>query len=172
MPFKNMNELMDSINKQIIKSIHSYGRRVYDTSQNTEACYVPVDKGKLKMSGSISRKEDSVEISYGSESVDYASKVELGALPEPIIGDFEEYVPSYIRKDGTKVEGYFRTYHNSKPICFRPKIDKFTREERICRVMKMIPGQKGQFYLTRGVQDTISEFPAILENNLKELEKM
>lgn len=44
-------QLIDGIRASIIQGIQRNGDRIYDTSQSTDKCFVPVDKGFLKHSG-------------------------------------------------------------------------------------------------------------------------
>ena len=169
MPFQNQQELEIFINDYIIEGIQEWGDDVYLRSQDTMACYVPVDSGNLRDSGYIQELPNGVEIGY---TADYASRVEFGGPSIPLKGTFEVDIQEHKRKDGTVIRAHKKTYKDSKLICFRPKIDKFTREPQICRVIKEVPEQKGQFFLTRAVQDSLPEFPIVLEKNLKKLENI
>ena len=51
--------------------------RIFNLSQNTAACYVPVDTGNLKQNNKYVVYEDSV---YYVNEVDYAKYVELGTM--------------------------------------------------------------------------------------------
>lgn len=152
-----------SIRDLIIKGVQRNADRIFDISQSTQACYVPVDTGMLKKSGTIEHTDKGAIIAYRT---DYASDVELGIEADiPIEGEQKIYVKKHKRRayttssgkrvPATIVQGHTTIYKNKRLIRMRPKHSKFEYGDPIFRVIDKIKKREGQFYLTRALQEGI-----------------
>jgi hypothetical protein len=136
--------------------------------------YVPVQTGKLKESGSIIYKRESINIEY---SAPYAAVVEAGissATPLDSVNTQRVYVPTHRRKNGVVIQGHYKHYDkgknpNAKVITFRPKHSKFEYGPEITRVITENAPREGQWFLKRAVLKEIMRLPGALS---KELEKL
>lgn len=174
-----MADLNDLIMDAIVKGIKRNAERIFDISQNTEGCYVPVNTGFLKQSGGVEALPDGASIRYRA---DYAADVEFGTQGTPWSGTQEVRTRShkrkgYTRKDGTYVnshivQGHTKRYENQRLIGFRPKAGKFRSNQKIYRVMSANNATEGQFFLTRAVQEGIGYLPTDMELYLKRLEQL
>ena len=175
-----MTDLNDLLRSAIIKGIQKNASRIFDTAQDTEACFVPVDTGTLKQSGRVIDLVDGASIQYRA---DYAADVEYGTPGEPWSGTQTVYTKAhkrkgYMRKDGTyvnahNVAGHNKRYENSRLIGFRPKTGPKQRSHRkIYRVMSAKNATEGQFFLTRALQQELPYLAQDMEQFLKELERL
>ena len=167
MPFNDIQEVQDAIMEAVKLAIQDTCQDIYDISQNTEGCYVPVKTGYLKSTGYISETSDGCEVGY---LADYAHAVEYGFPFIPFERPHDMQIPSYRRKDGTIVRSHIKRVYNMKPVTFKPKIDKFTYGPEITRMMPGIPKQDGQFFLSRAVDASLVNFGDNLELHLHPLE--
>lgn len=156
-----------AIKKAIILGIQRNGNRIFLRSLDTAGCFVPVDTGFLKSTGSVDHLSNGVEIKFAAP---YSSDVEFGHEDRPINTTQRVYVRTYRRKDGSVVNGHWVEYKSKKVISWRPKISKFERGERIWRVLDKEPAQKGQLFLTRATIEKIQDLPTDIEFCLKQLE--
>ena len=102
----NTNDINRLITDAIVKGIKSNAERIFDISQNTDGCFVPVDTGFLKQSGGVEALNDGATIRYRA---DYASEIEFGTPAQPWSGPQEVRTrthkrSAYTRKDGTYVK--------------------------------------------------------------------
>ena len=174
-----MADINTLIMDAIVKGIKRNAERIFDISQNTEGCFVPVNTGFLKQSGGVEPLPDGATIRYRA---DYAADVEFGTQGEPWSGTQEVRTRShkrkgYTRKDGTYVNphtvaGHTMRYENQRLIGFRPKAGKFRSANKIYRVMSAKGATEGQFFLTRAVQEGIQYLPTDMELYLKRLEQL
>jgi len=163
----------------IVKGIQRNAERIFDISQNTEGCFVPVNTGFLKQSGGIESLPDGASIRYRA---DYAADVEFGTQGEPWSGTQDVRIRShkrkgYTRQDGTyvnshNVQAHTKHYENSRLIGFRPKAGKFRSSKKIYRVMSAKNATEGQFFLSRAVKEGIMFLPTDMEFHLKKLEQL
>ena len=152
------------LEKSIIRGIQDNTKKIYNRSQDTTGCYVPVDTGNLKSSGSVDNTTTGAKIAY---TADYAAQVEKGNPATPITEITRVYVPTYRRKNGTVVKGHYKEVQG-KIIIFRPKISKFERGEQITRILKEEPAREGQRFVTRAIK---RELPSILDDIANRLQK-
>jgi hypothetical protein len=174
-----MENLSNLIMDAITKGIKRNAERIFDISQNTEGCYVPVDTGFLKQSGGVEPLSNGASIRYRA---DYAAEVEFGTKGEPWSGSQDVRVRThkrnaYTRKDGTyvsshNVKGHNKHYENQRLIAFRPKNGKGRSSENIYRVVSGNGATEGQFFLTRAVQEGIGFLATDMELYLKRLEQL
>jgi hypothetical protein len=167
------------INDAIVKGIRANADRIFDISQNTEGCFVPVKNGILKMSGNMVPLDDGASIVYRA---DYAAAIEFGTPGEPWSGSQDVRIRShkrkaYVRKDGTyvnahNVQAHSKHYENSRLIGFRPKAGKGRSQKKIYRVMSSKGSTEGQFFLSRAVLEGIMFLPTDIEVYLKRLEQL
>lgn len=164
------NDLHALIEQAIVDGIRRNGDRIFNTSQATELCYVPVDTGFLKMSGRVENEENGVIIRYRA---DYSATIEFGQETAlPITGTQRVYIRTHRRKNGTVVQGHWNEYTNKKLIGFRPKIvgSKFERGEKIWRVISEEKPRAGQYFLTRAINEELPKISGDIEFYLKRLE--
>lgn len=169
-------KLLAKIRLAIVKGIQATGDDIFDLSQSTEKCYVPVDTGTLKKSGDNLYQPDGTKIVYIAP---YAAVVEVGTEGTPIKGNQTLKVGKHTRKpylnkngvrvSGTEVSGYSRTYKNSRLVAFEPKLNKFERSPMIYRVVSEEGGRKGQFFLTRAVIKRIGNLVPNIETFLRRI---
>ena len=175
-----MADLNTLIMDAIVKGIKRNAERIFDISQNTEGCFVPVNTGFLKQSGGVEPLSDGASIRYRA---DYAADVEFGTQGEPWSGSQDVRTRShkrkgYTRKDGTyvsshNVQGHNKHYENARLIGFRPKAgQKFRSQKKIYRVLSAQNATKGQFFLSRAVMQGIMSLPTDMEYHLKKLEQL
>lgn len=160
----------------IIKGIRRTGEAIFDLSQRTESCFVPVDTGFLKNSGYVKDIPDGVEIGY---TAPYASKVEFGNPYTPYSGVQTVRVKAhtrrpFLRADGTWVEAseigeHERRYEDRRLVGFRPKLSKFERGPLIFRILKGEPERKGQLFLSRALHEKIADLPNNIEFYLRRI---
>lgn len=147
------------ITQMIIKGIQRNGERIFNISQDTATCFVPVDTGNLKRSGSVEPLSNGVRIIYRAP---YASEVEVGIPNDiPITGKQIVTIRTYTRKGYTRKDGVYVpatvisehkvVYENKRLIRIRPKMSKFQYGKPEFRVISKIRAREGQFYLTRAV---------------------
>jgi hypothetical protein len=152
---KQKKEIIDAV----VKGVQRNGERILNISQDTAGCFVSVNTGNLKRSGSVVPLDNGVRIQYLSP---YASEVENGIESDiPIQGDQVVTIKTHTRKGYTNKNGVYVqptvvpehkvTYHNARLIGFRPKLSKFEYSLKIFRVIKKIKARPGQFYLGRAV---------------------
>jgi len=163
----------------IVQGIKRNAERIFDISQNTEGCFVPVNTGFLKQSGGVEPLSNGATIRYRA---DYAADVEFGTKGEPWSGSQDVRTRShkrkgYIRKDGTyvnshTVQSHTKHFENSRLIGFRPKAGKFRSSKKIYRVMSAKNATEGQFFLSRAVLEGIMYLPTDMELYLKRLEQL
>ena len=164
----------------IVKGIKRNADRIFDISQNTEGCFVPVNTGTLKQSGGVEALHNGASIRYRA---DYAAAVEFGTPGEPWSGSQDVRIRShkrkgYTRKDGTyvsshNVQAHSKHYENARLIGFRPKAgQKFQSAKKIYRVMSAKNATEGQFFLSRAVKQGIMFLPTDMEIYLKRLEQL
>jgi len=163
----------------IVKGIQANADRIFQISQNTEGCFVPVNTGFLKQSGGVESLPDGASIRYRA---DYAADIEFGTQGESWSGSQDVRVRShkrtgYTRKDGTyvsshNVSGHTKHYETSRLIGFRPKDGKGRSQNKIYRVMSAKNATEGQFFLTRAIQEGIHFLPTDMEVYLKRLEQL
>jgi len=174
-----MPNLHDLIKKAIVLGVQSNADRIFQISQDTEGCFVPVNTGFLKQSGRVVNLNDGASIQY---KADYASEIEYGTPGESWSGTQEVRTRShkrkgYLRKDGTyvnphTVQAHTKRYENQRLIGFRPKAgEKFKSNQKIYRVMGAKNATEGQFFLTRAVKEGLTFLSADLEIELKRLEQ-
>lgn len=154
-----LSEHIEELKDRLIEVVQKTAEASFVRSQNTQACYVPFQTGKLKNSGSFIKEEKGGTITYEAP---YASIQEVGQEGgDPIVGVQEVRVSAHVRKNkrgGMEiVPAHTKKYVNKRLICFRPKVSKFQYEEPICRVIKEEPHIDGQFYVSRAVYDTFNE---------------
>ena len=174
-----MADLNALIMDAIVKGIRANADRIFNISQNTEGCFVPVNTGTLKQSGSVEPLSDGASIRYRA---DYAAAVEFGTPGEPWSGSQDVRVRShkrkaYIRKDGTyvnahNVQGHKKHYENARLVGFRPKVGKGRSQEKLYRVMSAKGATEGQYFLSRAVLQGIMFLPTDIEEYLKRLEQL
>lgn len=170
--------LHELVLKAIILGIQRNGDRVFSTSQNTDACFVPVDKGTLKRSGFVEKLPRGIRIGY---TAPYAARVHSGGPAIPFKGTQVIHVGAHKRKgyeredgvyvDPVEVRSHDRTYVDKRVVAFRPKYSKFERGPLIFRVLKEEPARKGTFFLTRALAQEIQRLPEDIEFYLRRLEK-
>ena len=175
----NTNDINRLITDAIVKGIKRNAERIFNISQDTEGCFVPVDIGTLKQSGEKADLNDGATIRYRA---DYAAEIEFGTPAQPWSGPQEVRTKThkrsaYTRKDGTyvnahRVQGHTKRYENQRLVGFRPKNGKGRSSERIYRVMSNKGGFDGQFFLTRAVKEGIQFLPSDIELYLKRLEQL
>lgn len=145
------SDVQMAIKRALIQGIHANANKIYYTSQDTVGCYVPVDTGELKASGSLIYKAEGVSIKY---SAPHAAIVETGletAVPLDGRGEQKVYIPTHRRKNGAVVQGHYRNVQDGKAISFRPKISKFERGPEITRIITEHAAREGQEFLKRAV---------------------
>jgi len=168
--------LEEKVRKAILKGIQATGDDIFDLSQQTDKCYVPVDTGTLKKSG------DNIYLKNGTRIVyiaPYSAVVEYGKEASPVKGEYKMNVrkhkrKSYLRKDGTKVsatevKAYEKVLEGKRPISFRPKLSKFERGPKIFRVISEERAREGQFFLSRAVLKNIHKLPGNIEFFLRRI---
>ena len=175
----NTNDINRLITDAIVKGIKRNAERIFDISQNTDGCFVPVDTGFLKQSGGVEALNNGATIRYRA---DYAAEIEFGTPSQPWSGPQEVRTrthkrSAYTRKDGTyvnahRVQGHTKRYENQRLVGFRPKNGKGRSSETIYRVMSNKGGFDGQFFLTRAVKEGIGFLPTDMELYLKRLEQL
>lgn len=151
-----------SIEKSVIKGIQDNSKKIFNRSQDTTGCYVPVDTGELKASGSVKDTGTGAIISY---TADHAAQIEKGNPAIPIEETTRVYVPTYRKKNGTVVKGHYKEV-KGKVVTFRPKISKFERGEPITRIMRQVPAREGQYFVSRAIK---RELPSILDDIARNL---
>ena len=154
------------IKKAVRDGLRSTGESIFSLSQQTDLCYVPVDKGTLKKSGYVKNLSGGLEIGYLAP---YASDVEFGNPFRPFLGTQRITIKAhnrrgYKRKDGisvpaTTVKAHVIEFVNKRLIAFKPKHSKFERGPMIFRVLKGQPARDGQFFLTRAFLERIGDLP-------------
>ena len=169
-------DLKQAIIRSIIDGIQRNGDRIFNTSQNTEGCFVPVDTGFLKRSGVKDDMAGGMRIVYRAP---YSIAVEYGSEAQPYVGKQTIHVRSHKRKGYTRKDGAYvapavvkphdKVYEDGKLIGFRPKLGKFEHGNLIFRVMKGHSTRKGQFFLTRAVRQELPNLPEDIEFYLKKL---
>tara|TARA_Y100000310_G_scaffold243152_1_gene247579 strand:+ start:2970 stop:3521 length:552 start_codon:yes stop_codon:yes gene_type:complete len=173
--------LKRSVRAALIRGLRRYGERVFSLSQQTERCYVPVDKGTLKDSGYTKKLENGIEIGY---TAPYAAIVEFGGPGEVFEGSQSVHIREHDVRGHfrTRVEGdqiwisphvrgpYTRVYESQRLIGFRPKHSKFERETKtIFRVVDSGADREGQFYLTRANRDSLPDLPKDIEFAMRQI---
>lgn len=158
--------IMQLVRKVIIKGIQRNGDRILDRSQQTDACFVPVDKGFLKNSGYKKDLPNGVEIGY---TAPYAARVHYGGPFIPYTGTQTVNVRqhrrrSFVDRDGkqhpaTVVQPHIRQYINARLVGFKPKLGKFERGKLMFRVLRGEPEREGTFFLTRALAEEIHHLP-------------
>ena len=174
-----MADINTLIMDAIVKGIKRNAERIFDISQNTEGCFVPVNTGFLKQSGGVEPLHNGASIRYRA---DYAAEVEFGTQGKPWSGTQVVRTRShkrrgYLRKDGTfvnphTVQAHSKHYENSRLIGFRPKDGKGQSQKKIYRVLSAQNATKGQFFLSRAVMQGIMSLPTDMEYHLKKLEQL
>jgi len=174
-----MPDINTLIMDAIVKGIRANADRIFEISQNTEGCFVPVKTGVLKMSGGVESLSDGASIRYRAK---YAADVEFGTQGEPWSGSQDVRIrshkrSSYTRKDGTyvrshNVQAHNKHYENARLIGFRPKAGKFQSAKKIYRVMSAKNATEGHFFLSRAVMKGIMSLPTDMEFFLKKLEQL
>jgi hypothetical protein len=172
-------KLHDEIQKAVIQGIQKTCDDILNTALDTNACYVPRDTGFLASSGSVNLLPNGGEVVFRAS---YAADVEGGAPARPWPHGPHQVtvrahdVKGYVRKDGTyvkprHVEEQKRTYSGARVVSWRPKIPgtKQREQNRITRVLKEQPAQKGQFFLTRATMDSIGNLTQNIEVFLNRL---
>ena len=157
-------KLKKQIEEAVIRGIRRNAERIFNLSQDTASCYVPVDTGMLKRSGYINETPKGSEIGYRAS---YASSIEFGAPEQPITGTQTVKVKSFKRKDGSIVQAHTKKYVNKRLIRIRPKHSKFEWGKPIFRVIDKIAEKKPQLFLTRSVRDGIPYLPDDIRFELK-----
>ena len=167
-------KIRKKIEDAVIRGIRRNAERIFNLSQSTSSCYVPIDKGFLSHSGYKSDTDKGSEIGYRAP---YSHDVEFGAPEKPITGTQivkvkSHKVRSYKRKDGVVVPSYVvpaheKKYVNKRLIGFRPKFSKFERGKLMFRVIDKIAEKKPQLFLTRAVRDGIPFMPEDIAFELK-----
>ena len=172
-------QVINALRKALIRGIQRNGERIHNTSQDTVGCFVPVQKGLLKMSGNIPEKlPNGVEIRYRA---DYSYKIEFGDPGgQPYTGTQKvwtkgHWVKSYTKKNGTHVSkhwvpGHETVYENVRLVGFKPKASKFEKGEKIFRVLKQTPKIEPQYFLTRAAYQELPHLVEDLEFEMKKLE--
>ena len=150
------------IEKAIINGIQDNAQRIFERSQDTIGCFVPVLSGNLKSTGF---KEDTQNGSTIGYTADYSRDVEFGHEEKPITEITRVYVPSYRKKNGTVVPGHYKNVQG-RVIKFEPKISKFERGEEITRVLTSEKKTDGQQFLTRATYQELDNFIDDLAKNL------
>lgn len=150
-------QLHNTIKSLIIKGIQKNSQRIFDRSQDTAGCHVPVLTGKLKLSGFVRPHLQGAVIGYAAP---YSSDVEFGREARPIEEVQTIYVPSHRKKNGTVVKGFYKQI-KGRIIAFQPKISKFERGDLIYRHITEEPALKGQFFLSRAI---VKEIPSLLDD--------
>ena len=167
-----------AIRKAISEGIYRNAERIFNLSQNTAACYVPVDTGNLKRSGVIERITGGARIAYRAP---YSADVEFGIdQARPIEGVQVVHKRAVKRKGYRTANGTYVpsktiaahdvTYENKRLVRIRPKISKFEYGPPIYRVISEIKARPGQFFLTRAVKDGLEHLSGDIEFMLKRLE--
>ena len=169
-------ETMDAIRGAITEGIRRNGQRIFDISQQTENCYVPVRTGFLKENGGWENIERGVNLYYRTP---YAADVEFGSDSKPVSGTQSVHVKSHTRKGYTTKTGKRVQKHNvsaydmqlkdKKLVSWEPRINKFQYGERIFRVVDKEGGQKGQFFLTRAFYEGFPELVHDINFHLQRL---
>ena len=160
----------------LIRGLRRFGERVFDLSQQTARCYVPVDIGILRRSGYTKKLENGIEIGYMAP---YAGAVEFGNPKTPFDGIQVIHTQGFQRAGYTRTDGTYvrpaiisphdRTFINKRVVGFRPKFSKFDRGDLIFRVLEAEPERPGQFYLTRALQDSLPEASNDIEFELRKI---
>ena len=167
---------MDAIRGAITEGIRRNGQRIFDISQQTENCYVPVRTGFLKENGGWENIERGVNLYYRTP---YAADVEFGTESKPVSGSQSVHVKSHTRrgyttKSGKRVQKHHVSAYNmdlkdKKMVSWEPRINKFQYGERIFRVVDKEGGQKGQYFLTRAFYEGFPELVHDINFHLKRL---
>lgn len=162
------NELHVAILDAIIHGVRRNGQRIFDTSQNTAAGFVPVRTGMLKRSGYTNDLPNGIAIGYAAP---YARKVEFGVPAQTFKGVQEIKVRQHQRKtaEGTiiNVREHVKRYVDKRLVPIgtnRSGIVQF-------RVLSSTTGFKGRKYLTRAIFQEIKFLAQDLEFHLKKLGK-
>ena len=179
------SEIKKLVYKALIEGVRRNGERIFNTSQNTEGCFVPVNTGTLKKSGYTKNLPNGIEIGY---TAPYAARVEAGGPAIPYSGTQVVHVQGYTRRGYTRryrkdeprmiyvssgsVKAHDRVYVEKRLVGFRPKFSKFERGPLIFRLMKEQPAQEGQRFLGRAVEREILYLPEDLSFYLKRLENL
>ena len=182
----------ERIHRALVAGMRRFGERVFSLSQETDRCYVPVDKGFLKHSGYVKDIPGGSTIGYVTP---YAARVEWGGPAIPVTGTQIVKIPLHIRKAHAR-KGYFATrgtnsywveptwieksvvgphevtYVNKKVIRFKPKISKFERGPEIVRIISEEPERKGQHYLGRALKDSLPHMTEDIEFELLKLDRI
>ena len=153
-------KLKQQIREAIITGIRRNGERIFNISQSTQQCFVPVNTGMLKHSGVVESIPGGVLIAYRAP---YAWTVEVGSEEQPIVGTQiihkkEHRRKAYTRRDGVyipsaMVKAHDVRYEGKRVIRFRPKLSKFEFQKPIFRVISKIKAREGQYFLTRSVKE-------------------
>ena len=167
-------QIQQAVKDTIIQSIQNNGGRIFNRTQDTLGCYVPVVTGELKQSGSLIKVRDGVKIQY---TADHAAIVETGlpeATPLTDLNTQRVYVPTHRRKNGVVVKGHYKHYGegknpNAKIITFRPKHSKFEKGPEITRVITENAPRAGQFFLKRAVLKEITNLPEDMKDSFRNL---
>jgi len=173
------------VRQAIIRGIKRTGEAIFDMSQQTDLCFVPVDKGFLKKSGYTKPLPNGIEMGY---TTPYAARVEYGGPAIPYTGTQEVFVPRHQRKGyyrkgpkGTRtyvpptvVSAHTVKHVDSRVIGFRPKIagSKFDRGPLIFRVLEEEPAREGQRYLGRAVEHELPRLAELIGFEMQRLGKV
>ena len=152
----------NEIEKAIVQSIKDNAERIFDRSQDTIGCFVPVESGDLKSSGFKNDTNTGAVIGYNAP---HAHDIEFGHEDRPITETSRIYVPSYRKSNGTVVKGHYKNI-NGKIITFQPKISKFEKGESITRTIKVDKARDGQAFLSRAVKRELDNFIDDMASNL------
>lgn len=173
------DRLISEIKKAIIGGIQRNGERIFHRSQQTQECFVPVDRGTLKRSGYTNKLVNGVEIGY---TAPYASRVEAGGPATPYKGTQVVKVRGYTRRAYTRKDGVYVPpvevsshevkYVNKRLVGFKPKLSKFERGPLIFRVLKEEPAREGQWFLKRSLVQEIKHLPEDIEFHLLRLARV
>jgi len=165
----SLDDAHKAIEKAIVETIQDWVKEVYTLSQDTNACYVPVDTGVLKASGSVVNTPTGSSLQY---SANYAAIVHDGDTGgQPYSGDQRVWVSAHKRKDGVVVPGQYKIYTNKRLVRIRPKTSKFSRGAPIYRVLEKTPKIKGQFFVQRAFVVKAGDFVKILTAKLQKVEQ-
>ena len=169
-------KLIAQINKAVVKGIQRNVNRIFDLSQDTQACYIPTDTGNLKRSGVFIELKDGAKIQYRAP---YSSDVEFGIEADrPIQGTQVLHIPmhtrkGYTRKDGkyvkpVSVKAHDVTLVNKRVIRIRPKHSKFEYDKPIFRIIDKQKARPGQFFLSRAVKEGLPGISKDIQFALKQ----
>lgn len=165
--YSSQKQLESKLRKAIIKGLQRNGDRIFDVSQRTEECYVPVDTGMLKKSGYKKNISKGFEIGYVTP---YAADVEYGHNGKPAVtrtvtgGGY--WRKSYKTKSGKIVPAkYIPTYTmqvtGKRLVQVQPKIDCIPHGPRIWVWIDDTKPREGQYFLTRatmvGIKDLVKD---------------